>query len=320
MLGSVGVLAICGAAWILYERGDGWDSLFLILFSLSQLIEDSSTKLFWKCFLPALSLCQYLFKHYSQPSSRAHALVHKTSKIDIVNREPVSPDSVRIGGSPREDRKSARTFNENINSNAKHGKAVIRGSSLLARRLLTLTCHLNVLRNVIHNSPSGLQIVNDEVELVVYAAILTFVFSLPVFPGIGIAIISLLVYIINFTYGHWEEIIRLLDTFITTFISICTVVQPLKECHVPEVFRNAWISGHEIYATIGRSLQASDFASILWTNSRAIIETVCSVILENEECIYAVVFLTEPLFIGYMKQLCAMLGIGVPRSHTSMLR
>jgi len=42
------VLAVCISSWLLYERGDGWDSLFLVLFSLIQLIDDQSTKLFWK--------------------------------------------------------------------------------------------------------------------------------------------------------------------------------------------------------------------------------------------------------------------------------
>ena len=48
MLESLGVLAVCISSWLLYERGDGWDSLFLVLFSLIQLIDDQSTKLFWK--------------------------------------------------------------------------------------------------------------------------------------------------------------------------------------------------------------------------------------------------------------------------------
>jgi len=333
MLESFGVLAVCLFSWILYERGDGWDALFLILFSLSQLINDPSTKLFWKCFLPSLVLCQYVFKHYSQPSSRVRGLVARGAgasaarkrKKQPIPTSPASPESASPdtpqdcpSSESTKARTSSRTRTSSISSNTGkdnfNGK-ICRGSTQLSHRVLTLTCHLNVIRNTIHHSPIGSR-VNDEVELSVYAAMLLFVMALPVYPGIAVITTSLLAHGSHYLLNNWDAITSFLWPKVTY---VCGVARQALRGPAADATQTVLCAVASATSEVSANASSESLAHVAALLARGMsachsvvseyLPRLGAVMSENEECLYAAVFVCEPYLTAAMMKAFSWLGI-----------
>jgi len=332
MLESLGILTVCLSSWILYERGDGWDSIFLILFSLSQLIDDQSTKLFWKCFLPSLVLCQYVFKHYSNPSSRVRGLIARGRGAGTVadaarKKQPTKPSSPASEASDtsREhfQSESAKTSpsragsmtSSSGNGNGNGNGKLYKGSTKLSRRVLTLACHLNVIRNTIHHPPIGAR-VNDELELVVHATILLFVFALPVYPGIAVIAISLMVHGSHSLFDNWDGITGMICPKVVhacdmTLRAVWDIDVQQLQCHVTRAVSSA--------SDVLPSVSYESLAYIMPVLSRSMRSCygimseytlrLGAVMIENEECIYAVVMVCEPYLTPAIMRIFSWLGI-----------
>jgi len=207
-----------------------------------------------------------------------------------------------------------------VRSTTSASSKLYKGSLKLSRRTVTLACHLNVIKNTIHHSPMGAR-VNDELELAVYVAILVYVFFLPVYPAVSIIAISLVVQGAHGVLDHWD--------CISSFVWLNVVPNVV---HVSDMVLHAvWgtdmqqlqcrITDAMSVTQLAEAGQAASATSLAHLAPRMFGATgacyafiseymrhFCAIMVDNEECIYAMVLLCEPHITNAMLRLLSWLG------------
>ena len=227
---------------------------------------------------------------------------------------PSSSDSA-TAETPRE-RVRGGTTSQVRSATSSLDSKLYKGSLKLSRRILTLACHLNVIRNAVHRSPLGTR-VNDELELVVYAAILVYVFSLPVYPAISIIAIFLMAYGARGLWDNWNSIASCVRPQLTRFADVALhsmwgISAQQLQCRIGDAtdFLQPAAPGAASHASL--AYIASLFSAGVGMCYRFISKNTrrfCTLLVENEECMYAMVLMCEPYIITAMLRLLSWLGI-----------
>lgn len=325
-MGSVTVIGVCVVAYTLYERGDGWDSLFLLFFSLTQHNETSSKRVFARLFLPTLALLQYLFKNAGSTSHSPPRFSQMRSPPSIsggslqgssTENALKSPLNGKWKAFPDESPASSpdgdgSTRNSSSSSSQKRGKrgsstkkkqsSKLRGSVALSRRVLTLAMHVNILYTTVRYSPEGINF-GDDVELVVILALVAFIFSLPSFPGIAIICIFGLNYTFRYALGrYWSSVAVPLFGFAFSVLgdALMAALQwvGIDAPQCAEILGNS-----SILLKAQQLLQAcpgANDAIHAWNG-----------FCDNHEGMYALLFLAEPWVVELFVWLCNRLRIDV---------
>lgn len=194
-----------------------------------------------------------------------------------------------------------------------------KGSLKLSRRTLTLACHLNVIKNTIHHSPMGAR-VNDELELAVYAAILVYVFFLPVYPAVSIIAISLVVQCARGVLDHWDcissfvwpNVVHISDMALHAVWGTdmqqlqCRITDAMAITQPAEAAAGQVASATSLAYLVPRMFGA---AGACYAFISEYTRHLCAVMVDNEECMYAMVLLSEPHITNAMLRLFAWLGM-----------
>ena len=167
MVGSpLTVVGICTVALALYERGDGYDATFLLLFALSQHAESTNNRVFCRIFLPCLSLIQYFFKHIHTNNERT--LWNQSVRHGGNGAGPTTTPTASPGSSPESSKGKTKSKSTS--------KTYVKGSIALSRRFLTLSLHLSVIFHTVRN-PESIGSMTEEKEVVLLMLISVFIFS-----------------------------------------------------------------------------------------------------------------------------------------------
>ena len=323
---------------VLFYRGDTWDAIFLVVFAVSQIVENIHSRLYFRLFLPSLALGKLLLESWTltPESSRnrgSSTTVSSSSRIrqasggrtsvggaafddkvdkekeeskDHVNNEKKKQHRERlpsdvsersnISSSSQRGQKKERNLTSSISSrNAATTTTTttrISGKNL-SRRLLTLTAHMLVIRWTVNDPATGAYM-NEITELVVYAVLLLYAVSLPLFPGLGSILLIVAHDTVVYVVSNFEKI----EPHFTLPFEISAVLR--KQCTDmwTSTCGSDYITIEQFQEYLGKMWESGKYA---FTVSRIadLVETVTG----SEACCYALIFIVEKSIMRYVTSL-----------------